>query len=67
VLGNCKPVNGRVYAHGTLGGYVTAKCRCEGCRQWARNYQRERMRVRQAAAPRVGPAALGAPGAGAGW
>jgi integrase len=29
-LGDCEPVNGRVYAHGTLGGYVTAKCRCEG-------------------------------------
>ena len=30
-LGDCEPVNGRVYAHGTLGGYVTAKCRCAGC------------------------------------
>jgi integrase len=35
-LGDCEPVRGRVYAHGTLGGYVTAKCRCAGCRQWAR-------------------------------
>jgi integrase len=52
-LGDCEPVNGRVYAHGTLGGYVTAKCRCEGCRQWARDYQRERLRVQVAAA---GPA-----------
>jgi integrase len=49
-LGNCEPVNGRVYAHGTLSGYVTAKCRCEGCRQWARDYGRERMRVRRSAA-----------------
>jgi integrase len=49
-LGDCEPVNGRVYAHGTLGGYVTAKCRCEGCRQWARDYQRERLRVQRAAA-----------------
>ena len=53
-LGDCEPVNGRVYAHGTLGGYVTAKCRCEGCRQWARDYQRERLRVQRAAAS--GPA-----------
>jgi integrase len=53
-LGDCEPVNGRVYAHGTLGGYVTAKCRCEGCRQWARDYQRERLRVQRATAS--GPA-----------
>jgi len=32
-LGDCEPVSGRVYAHGTLGGYVQAKCRCAGCRQ----------------------------------
>lgn len=49
-LGDCEPVGGRVYAHGTLGGYVQAKCRCAGCRQWARDYGRERMRVRRAAA-----------------
>ena len=49
-LGDCEPVGGRVYAHGTLGGYVQAKCRCEGCRQWARDYGRERMRVRRATA-----------------
>jgi hypothetical protein len=49
VLGDCEPVGGRVYAHGTLGGYVQAKCRCAGCRQWARDYGRERMRVRRAA------------------
>ncbi len=53
-LGDCEPVNGRVYAHGTLGGYVTAKCRCAGCRQWASNYERERRLVRRAAAS--GPA-----------
>jgi integrase len=53
-LGDCEPVNGRVYAHGTLGGYVTVKCRCEGCRQWARDYQAERLRVQRAAAS--GPA-----------
>ncbi len=40
-LGDCEPVGGRVYAHGTLGGYVQAKCRCAGCRQWARDYGRE--------------------------
>ena len=49
-LGDCEPVGGRVYAHGTLGGYVQAECRCPGCRQWAREYGRERMRVRRAAA-----------------
>ena len=49
-LGNCEPVGGRVYAHGTMGGYTQAKCRCAGCRQWAREYGRERMRVRRAAA-----------------
>jgi hypothetical protein len=47
--GDCEPVDGRVYAHGTMGGYVQAKCRCAGCRQWAREYGRERMRVRRAA------------------
>jgi hypothetical protein len=35
--GDCEPVGGRVYAHRTLGGYVQAKCRCAGCRQWARD------------------------------
>ena len=50
VLGDCEPVGGRVYVHGTLSGYVQAKCRCEGCRQWARDYGRERMRVRRATA-----------------
>ncbi|MFZ0077797.1 MAG: hypothetical protein WAL13_01710, partial [Trebonia sp.] len=25
--------NGRRYRHGTLGGYVTARCRCRGCKQ----------------------------------
>jgi len=49
-LGDCEPAGGRVYAHGTMGGYVRAKCRCAGCRQWARDYGRERMRVRRAAA-----------------
>lgn len=32
-LGDRGPVNGRVYAHGTMGGYVRAKCRCDGRRQ----------------------------------
>jgi integrase len=45
-LGDCEPVGERVYAHGTMGGYVQAKCRCAGRRQWARDYGRERMRVR---------------------
>jgi integrase len=50
-LGDCEPVGERVYAHGTMGGYVQAKCRCAGCRQWARDYGRERMRVRLTAGP----------------
>jgi integrase len=54
-LGSTPPVRGRSYKHGTLGGYVTAKCRCKGCRQWARDYGRERMRERRAASP-AGPA-----------
>jgi len=49
-LGFTEPVRGRVYAHGSLGGYVTAKCRCEGCRQWAREYGRKGMRQRRAEA-----------------
>ena len=49
-LGDCEPVGGQVFAHGTMGGYTQAKCRCAGCRQWARDYGRERMRVRRAAA-----------------
>jgi integrase len=49
-LGDCEPVGGRVYAHGTMGGYVQAKCRCAGCRQWARDYGREKMRVQRATA-----------------
>jgi integrase len=48
-LGYTEPVRGRVYKHGTLGGYVTAKCRCDGCRQWARENGRERMRQRRVA------------------
>jgi integrase len=46
-LGLTDPLpNGRQYLHGTLGGYVTAKCRCEGCRQWAADYGRDRKRER---------------------
>lgn len=49
-LGYTSPVRGRVYAHGTLGGYVTARCRCDGCRQWAREYGRTQMRERRGSA-----------------
>lgn len=48
-LGYTEPVRGRAYKHATLGGYVTAKCRCDGCRQWAREY--ERARTQRAASP----------------
>jgi integrase len=53
-LGDCEPVGGKVYAHGTMGGYVRVKCRCAGCRQWARDYGRERMRTQRAAASATG-------------
>ena len=43
-LGDCEPVNGRVYRHGTMGGYTQAKCRCDGCQQWSRQYARDRLR-----------------------
>jgi integrase len=45
-LGFCEPVHGQVYRHGTMGAYTQAKCRCEGCRQWSRQYQRERLRAK---------------------
>lgn len=38
--------NGRRYRHGTLGGYVTARCRCAGCAQWSADYARDRKRRR---------------------
>jgi len=38
--------NGRRYKHGTLGGYVTAKCRRRGCKQWSPDYARDRKRRR---------------------
>lgn len=38
--------NGKRYKHGTLGAYTTAKCRCDGCRQWSADYGRDRKRER---------------------
>jgi hypothetical protein len=38
--------NGRRYKHGRLGGYVTAKCRFRGCKQWSSDYARDRKRRR---------------------
>jgi len=44
-LGYTDPLpNGRQYQHGTLGAYVTAKCRCAGCMQWSADYGRSRKR-----------------------
>ena len=44
-LGYTDPLpNGKQYRHGTLGGYVTAKCRCPGCMQWSADYGRSRKR-----------------------
>jgi integrase len=36
--------SGKQYRHGTLGAYVTAKCRCPGCMQWSADYGRSRKR-----------------------
>jgi integrase len=36
-----------------MGGYTQAKCWCAGCRQWAREYGRERLRIRRGAASEV--------------
>jgi integrase len=40
-------VSTRRYRHGTLTGYATGKCRCAGCRQASRAYNRTRMRDRR--------------------
>ncbi len=46
-LGFTDPLpNGMQYRHGTLGAYATAKCRCDGCRQRAADYGRDRQRER---------------------
>jgi len=39
-------LNGRRYPHGTMGAYITAKCRCRGCKQWSADYARDRKRAR---------------------
>jgi len=42
-LGYTDPLpTGKQYKHGTLGAYVTAKCRCPGCMQWNADYGRSR-------------------------
>jgi len=47
VLGITDPLpNGRRYSHGTMGAYITAKCRCRGCKQWSADYARNRKRAR---------------------
>jgi hypothetical protein len=47
VLGLTDPLpNGRRYSHGTMGAYITAKCRCRGCKQWSADYARNRKRAR---------------------
>jgi integrase len=38
--------NGRRYKHGTMGAYVTGKCRCEACKQWSADYGRDRKRAK---------------------
>lgn len=49
--------NGYRYKHGTLGAYVTARCRCPARMQWSRDYARERKRVRTGRAKREWSAA----------
>ena len=44
-LGYTDPLpTGKRYQHGTLGAYVTAKCRCPGCMQRSADYGRSRKR-----------------------
>jgi hypothetical protein len=44
-LGYTGPLpDGKQYRHGTMGAYVTAKCRCPGCVQWSADYGRSRKR-----------------------
>lgn len=38
--------NGRTYIHGTVNGYVVAKCRCPWCRQASSDYSVERKRAK---------------------
>ena len=58
-LGYTDPLpNGKQYKHGTLGGYVTAKCRCPGCMQWSADYGRSRKRQKTGRAEREWSAGL---------
>ena len=58
-LGYTDPLpNGKQYKHGTLGGYVTAKCRCPGCMQWSADYGRSRKRRKTGRAEREWSAGL---------
>jgi integrase len=50
--------NGKQYQHGTLGAYVTAKCRCPGCMQWSADYGRSRKRRKTGHAEREWSAGL---------
>lgn len=50
--GRVQASNGLWYDHGTMGGYSTARCRCDACRAWASEYSAERRRARAAAAGR---------------
>jgi len=46
-LGFTEPLpSGKTYRHGTLGAYVTAKCRCEPCKAWSADYGRSGKRRR---------------------
>jgi integrase len=46
-LGTVTAANGKEYQHGTLGGYTTAKCKCDPCRQWASEYSATRKAIRE--------------------
>ena len=52
-LGYTDPLpNGKQHKHGTMGAYVTAKCRCPGCMQWSADYGRSRKRRKTGRAER---------------
>lgn len=45
-LGIVKASNGHTYQHGTVNAYVTARCRCEWCRQAMTEYSNRRRALR---------------------
>lgn len=42
-LGTFEGVNGQAYAHGTINGYASGRCRCRYCKQAASDYRYRRL------------------------